>query len=157
MKPLRMLLILLGSIVIAELVSTAVRFIVWRSHWQPALDVVRWLNKKTPAMLKKPGTSVTVVHHRGRTSGREYATPVLAERVGPSFYIQLPYGTDVDWCHNVLAAGGCTLERGDGVRYETVNPVILPAAAVVRQLPRGMRAMQRLADIESYLRLDIVP
>jgi hypothetical protein len=70
---------------------------------------------------------MTAVHHKGRKSGREYVTPVWAERVGQSFYIQLPYGTDVDWCHNVLADDGCTLEN-DGVRYDAVAPAIVPAA-----------------------------
>lgn len=47
-------------------------------------------------------------------------------------------------------------ERGDGTRYDTINPDILPAASVMHLLPKGMRAMQRLADIGSYLRLEVV-
>lgn len=143
-----------GGILLAYLIWPVIRIVVWRSHWQPALDVIRWFNKKTPARWKRAGKRLTAVHHKGRKSGKEYVTPVWAEREGPSFYIQMPYGTNVDWCRNVLAAGGCTLER-DGVRYDTIAPVIIPASEAVPQLPPGLRRMQRLADVESYLRLDI--
>lgn len=56
----------------------------------------------------------------GRTSPRSGA-----ERVGQLFVIQLPYGTDVDWCRNVIARRGRTLEH-DGVRYHTSAPTIVP-------------------------------
>ena len=147
---------LVGGILLIYLVPSVIRILVWRSHWQPALDVVRWFNKRTPAMWKRPGKGITVVHHTGRKSGTEYLTPVWGERVGRSFYIQLPYGINVDWCRNVLADGGCTLER-DGARFDTIAPVIVPAAAAVPHLPPGLRRMQRLADVRSYLRLDITP
>ena len=75
-------------------------------------------------------------------------------RIGESFFIQLPYGAGVDWCRNVLAAGHCTLER-DGVLYDTVAPEIVPADEALPFLPAGLRRMQQLARVESYLRLDI--
>lgn len=72
------------------------------------------------------------IHHIGRTSGREYRTPVLAFAVrapidpsatdapGPVTAAQdrdilvvhvLPWGTDVDWCRNIRATGWYTLTR----------------------------------------------
>lgn len=95
-----------------------------------------------------------MVHHTGRRSARAYATPVWGERCGQLFLIQLPYGTGVDWCRNVLAAGGCVLEH-HGVRYDAVAPVIVPAAEAAPHLPPATRRMQRLAGAESYLRLDM--
>ena len=56
----------------------------------------------------------SVVRHIGRKSGRPYETPVIAHAVGDGFIIALPYGDDVDWCRNILAAGACTITRGGG-------------------------------------------
>jgi hypothetical protein len=47
--------------------------------------------------------------HVGRRSGHEYTTPVVAWPLGDGFVFPLPYGADVDWCRNVLAARTCTL------------------------------------------------
>lgn len=152
---------LVGFLVVFRLAPTVLRLVVWRTRWQPGIDFFRRYNKifENPKALRvagRPGERMTAVHHKGRKSEREYVTPVWAERVGQSFYIQLPYGTDVDWCHNVLADGGCTLEN-DGMRYDTFAPAIVPAAEAVPQLPPGLRRMQRLAAVESYLRLDATP
>jgi hypothetical protein len=39
-----------------------------------------------------------VIRHRGRRSGREYATPVMAEPIaGEAFINPLLYAQDVDW------------------------------------------------------------
>src|SRR5256712_6970844 len=48
----------------------------------------------------------SVVRHRGRRSGRTYATPVAARRTADGFAIPLAFGETADWCRNVIAAGG---------------------------------------------------
>jgi len=150
------LLRLVGFLILVDLAAKVLVVIVWRTRWRPGIDAIRRLNKKVqnPAMLKAAGKRITTVHHTGRKSGREYVTPVWAERSGQWFFIPLPYGTDVDWCRNVLAGGCCVLER-EGVRYETATPVIVPAAEAVPLLPRGLRRRHRLVGVDSYLRLDI--
>lgn len=52
-----------------------------------------------------------VIHHRGRRSGTEYATPIA---VVPTLdkgvvMIGLPWGTNTNWARNVVAAGGASL------------------------------------------------
>lgn len=152
--------VLLVSVVTAFVLETLVRLVVWRTHWQPGLDAMRRYNKRvtnaTAAKAGRKGTSTTAVHHVGRKSGTPYVTPVWAERVGQRFLIQLPYGTGVDWCRNVLAAGGCTLEQS-GVRYDAVAPVIVPAAEARPHLPPAARRMQGIIGAEHYLQLDIRP
>lgn len=158
-----------GPIVLGYLIyrvfESVVRIAVWRSAWQPAIDALRRYNKTvgvgtrvaphgTPATSKMASRRTATVHHTGRRSGRHYITPVWAERAGQSFFIQLPYGTDVDWCRNVHAGGGCTLEH-KGVRYHTIAPMIVPAAVARPHLPPATRRMQRLIGARSYLRLDI--
>ena len=81
---------------------------------------------------------------------------MTAHRAGRSFFIPLPYGTAVDWCRNVLASGGCTIEY-DGVRYDTVAPAIVPGDVAGPNLPPRRRKMFALMGVDSFLRLDIGP
>jgi deazaflavin-dependent oxidoreductase (nitroreductase family) len=52
-----------------------------------------------------------VIVHKGRRSGREYRTPVLAKRSGTTLEVVLFYGERADWVRNVLAAGGAGVVR----------------------------------------------
>lgn len=63
-----------------------------------------------PIVTRLPGFGWIV--HRGRRSGRTYRTPVLAFTRGDRVVIALTYGPATDWVKNVLAAGGCKLEKG---------------------------------------------
>ena len=60
----------------------------------------------------------------GRKTGRERTTPVTLVEVGGSRWLVAPYG-EVGWVHNVRAAGGATLSRGE--RSERVAVVEAPA------------------------------
>ena len=148
-----------GFILLGFLISRAVYPLVWRLGWQPAIDALRWFNKKvqnplTMRVAGKKNRDLAVLHHTGRRSGREYAVPVLAHRSGQSFLVPLSYGTNVDWLRNVLASGSCAIDH-DGVRYDTVAPVIMPIAEAAQHLnPRRVRVLG-LLGIESFLRLDI--
>lgn len=160
-RRLFVLVALVGLVVLFRMASAVSRLVIWRTQWQPGIRFFRRYSKivDNPMTLRtagRPGNRMTAVHHRGRRSGRDYVTPVWAEHVGQSFYIQLPYGTDVDWCRNVLAARGCTLEH-DGVSYDAVDAEIVPAAHAIPLLSAGLRRMQRLAGVDSYLRLDATP
>ncbi|MGK2320976.1 hypothetical protein [Gordonia rhizosphera] len=154
----RRILVFAGAAAFVYFVFPSVIYVlVWRTRWQPAVDTLRWFNKRSRARtLKSAGKkkrSAAAVHHVGRRSGKEYVTPVWAHRVGPSFYIGLPYGTGVDWLRNVRAAGGCDIEH-DGVRYRTIDPVVVPVASVPERLGRK-RKMFELMGIRSLLRVDI--
>jgi deazaflavin-dependent oxidoreductase (nitroreductase family) len=78
--------------------------------WMPAANrrvfnpVVRlWASWLPPLAL---------IVHRGRRSGSEYRTPVLAWRSGSTLAVVLLYGADVQWVRNVVAAGGGEVVRG---------------------------------------------
>jgi deazaflavin-dependent oxidoreductase (nitroreductase family) len=60
-----------------------------------------------PVLKRLPGFGE--IHHRGRSSGRRYRTPVKVFRRGDDYVITLPYGPSADWVKNVLAAGECRL------------------------------------------------
>jgi deazaflavin-dependent oxidoreductase (nitroreductase family) len=53
-----------------------------------------------------------MVCHRGRTSGKDHANPVLAFRSGSTVAIPLVYGSDTQWLRNLRAAGGGEIRRG---------------------------------------------
>ena len=95
---------------------------------------------------------VAVVEHRGRRSGRRYRTPVLAMPVDGGYVVSLFYGADRDWVRNVLAAGGCTIERG-GRRVELADPRLLDARDGMALVPLAMRPSLRLLRVRRFLRL----
>ncbi|WES64670.1 nitroreductase family deazaflavin-dependent oxidoreductase [Microbacter sp. GSS18] len=79
-----------------------------------------------------------VIHHRGRRSGAEYATPIA---VVPTYdegvvLIGLPYGLDTNWARNVVAAGGATL-AWKGAEHRTSAARIIDAdeAAALAKAP----------------------
>jgi len=81
---------------------------------------------------------LAMVAHRGRSSGREYRTPVLAFPTDEGFVIALTYGKNVDWLKNVQAAGTCTLLRKDRT-IELVNPRVVGWASGSKHMPIPVR------------------
>lgn len=103
-----------------------------------------------PLVSRLPGFGV--VHHRGRTSGRLYHTPVKLFRRGGGYLISLPYGADADWVRNVLAAGGCELTTGRRrVRLCAPRLHVDPTPA---ELPGPIRRIQQMLDVTEHLLLD---
>jgi len=84
-----------------------------------------------------------LVVHRGRRSGTEYRTPVLASVEDDRIYVGLYYGADAQWVRNVLAGGATVVRAGRSRRLERPRIVRdglterLPATArvVVRHVP----------------------
>ena len=77
---------------------------------QAIRDRVRVLNKHVTNKLlihiagKKFG-HFAILTHTGRTTGKVYKTPIIAEPIEDGFVIALTYGKKVDWLANVLASG----------------------------------------------------
>ncbi len=125
------------------------------------LDTVRVLQKHVlnPVMKIVAGQKywyAGVIEHTGRRSGKKYSTPVVIDRVSDGFIIPLPFGTEVDWLRNVLAAGDATL-RVHGETCHAVEPEIIDAATAYQQLsPRRQREFGRFR-IKKYLKLKREP
>lgn len=130
--------------------ATAVR----RAFFGP---LTRLLN---PRILRVAGTAERprfgVVEHRGRRSGRAYATPVGVRGFPGGFLIPLTFGPDADWCRNVLAAGECVIRWRDR-RYTAVEPRVVDIAEVRDELRAAIgpaeRAALRLMGTRRFLRL----
>jgi deazaflavin-dependent oxidoreductase (nitroreductase family) len=64
------------------------------------------------------GAPLTLVHHRGRNSGREYVTPTMYladEADDDTIYVFATKGgapSNPDWYYNLTVAGQGTVERG---------------------------------------------
>jgi deazaflavin-dependent oxidoreductase (nitroreductase family) len=75
------------------------------------------------------GAPMVLVHHRGRSSGREYVNPMmyLPHDTDPDaiylFASKAGAPTNPDWYHNLLAAGTATIERGTDTYDVTVRDV----------------------------------
>jgi len=73
------------------------------------------------------GAPLVLVHHRGRTSGREYVTPMmyLPHDTDPGIiYVFATRGgapTNPDWYYNLTAAAAASVERGTQTYKVTIR------------------------------------
>jgi hypothetical protein len=116
----------------------------------------RWLN---PLMLRFAGGPhwyAARQEHRGRRTGRLYATPITVNRVPGGFAIPLPYGRDVDWARNLLAMGDGVL-TDHGVRAGIGNPRIVSAEDLLPDLSPSTRRIIATYGIRDFMRVDELP
>ena len=112
-----------------------------------------WLNPLMLHFAGGPHWYAGRMEHRGRRTGRLYATPLLVNRVPGGFALPLPYGRDVDWARNLLATGdGVLLDHG--VRSRVGNTRIVPADALLPQLPLFMHRIIATYGIREFMRVD---
>lgn len=107
-----------------------------------------------PLAVRMP--PLAVIHHVGRRSGSQRATPVMAFRTARGVVIALTYGPDVDWLRNVLAAGRARLVQG-GRTTALVAPVLLHGAAGARLMPWWVRVALRTLRVDDYVELAAAP
>jgi deazaflavin-dependent oxidoreductase (nitroreductase family) len=95
-----------------------------------------------------------ILHHRGRRTGRSYATPLGMRPLGNSFIMPRTFGEDAAWHRNVLAAGGCVVTYR-GRDYTLVDPEVIDYGTAAPAFPRYERLQLRLIGIDQYLRLRV--
>jgi len=124
---------------------------------KPLLNGIRASNKYllNPLMTRLAGRKywyASAIRHTGRRSGKQYVTPVVAERVPDGFVIPLPYGTDTDWVRNVVAAGRATV-KCHGETRDVVRPTLIDAAEALPQVPTQHGGTYERFGIERFLKL----
>jgi deazaflavin-dependent oxidoreductase (nitroreductase family) len=93
-----------------------------------------------------------VIHHVGRSSGREFCTPLEAHRVDDGFIFVLVYGSRSDWVQNVLASGSALLEV-DGETIDLVDPRLIGVEEAFAELPPGVKHPPRILRIGEFLKM----
>ena len=101
------------------------------------------LNPLTLKLTRSGIGPLTIVEHVGRRSGKPYATPLLLAPIAGGFVAELTYGPNVDWFQNVMAAGHCTIVRGDTqIPVDRIEP--MDADAGRQAFPLAARILLRL-------------
>lgn len=116
-------------------------------------DVNRAMTNPLMRPLASLAPPLSLVHHRGRMSGKEYHTPALALFVKGGVVTPLMYGTDVDWCLNVMQAGRYELTFL-GRRIKLIDPRIVDTDTALVQVPFCLRPGLSLLDLPGYLIAD---
>ena len=95
---------------------------------------------------------LAVVHHRGRRSGRSYATPLGARLTADGFVIPLTFGDRADWFRNVRAAGECVI-RWRGADYPVIEPEVVDWETARSAFYPVERVLMPLIGIEQFVRV----
>src|SRR5215211_598467 len=95
---------------------------------------------------------LAIVRHRGRVTGRRYATPVVAFGAGDDLVVGILYGRSSDWVNNLLAANRAQVRRL-GTTREYARPQLIGSDEGRRLLPGPVRGAFRLLGVRDFLRL----
>jgi len=145
-------------VVVLALAALAIGFVMaWRKKSGLVLGPIIWMSKKVmnPMQMRfagTPGAYASIVRHRGRISGAEYATPVGVVADGDAFLVALPYGARAQWLRNVLAAGSATLVH-EGTTYQVDRPELIALATVADRFSASDQGLFRWLHVEDCLRL----
>ena len=104
-----------------------------------------------PLAGKRWNPIFAVVEHRGRRSGRSYATPVAARRVAGGFVISLAFGSQVDWYRNLLAAGEGNI-RWRGEVHRVAKPERMETDQALAAFNPVQRTLLRIGGVDGYAR-----
>src|SRR6516164_3184347 len=98
-----------------------------------------------------------IVHHRGRKTGRSYATPLgVRPTAGGGFVIPLTFSDASHWYQNMRAAGGCVITY-QGVDHTVARPIVVDRATAGPAYPRYERLALRLIGINEFVWLASTP
>jgi deazaflavin-dependent oxidoreductase (nitroreductase family) len=108
-----------------------------------------------PLVLRMAGRRhmpiVGIVHHRGRKTGRAYATPLgVRPAPGGGFVVPLTFSEASQWYQNILAAGWCVITYR-GADHTAGGPVVVDRVTAGPAYPRYERLALRLIGINEFL------
>jgi len=126
-------------------------------NYPRALRVIRFFARfLNPLTLLIAGRSwmpiVGVLRHRGRKSGRVYATPLGMRHLGDAFVMPLTFSLNAAWYRNVVASGSAVVTY-KGRDYKVVDPQVIDYATAAPAFPRYELLQFRLIGINEYVRM----
>lgn len=153
----RRVLFLVGVVIAGASVLFGFLVVAMRTKSPPLLGAVRRFNRAFTNRLQrssagKPGAYASVIRHQGRSSGREYETPIVPFPAEDGFLVSLPYGPSTDWVKNVLARGSAVLIT-DGHTYTVDRPEVVATGEVEGLFPPSEQRTHRLFGVDHCLRL----
>jgi len=117
----------------------------------------RFVNPLVLLIAGRPWMPVVgILRHRGRRSGREYATPIGMRPLGDGFVIPRTFSDNAAWYQNVKAAGEGRITYL-GRHYRVVEPEVVDYTTAKPAFPRYELAQFRLIGINEYMRLRVLP
>jgi deazaflavin-dependent oxidoreductase (nitroreductase family) len=99
---------------------------------------------------------VGILHHRGRRSGRAYATPLGMRPLGEGFVMPRTFGEHSAWYHNLRATDGAVVTWG-GADHTLYQPQLVDAATARPAFPRYERRLLGLLGIDEFVLLHRAP
>ena len=99
---------------------------------------------------------IGVLRHRGRKSGRTYATPLGMRPLGDSFVMPRTFSENAAWYLNVKASGWCVVTY-EGRDYTLIEPEVIDYARAAPAFPRYELLQFRLVGITEYLSMRRAP
>ena len=100
---------------------------------------------------------VGVVHHRGRRTGRPYATPLgIRPAAAGGFVMPLTFGETAGWYRNIVAVGCCVI-TWRGADHTVASPAIVDRATALPAFPRYERLALRAIGINEFVWLHDAP
>lgn len=115
----------------------------------------QWTNRMIMPVAGRRNSPYAVIHHIGRRSGREYATPVIVASLTDGFCIPLIYGDASDWYRNLNATGQGWLEW-QGKSYTVTSPELLEDVVAISAFPRWWRLRLSQFGITRFVKLSKV-
>jgi deazaflavin-dependent oxidoreductase (nitroreductase family) len=118
---------------------------------RPFRQIARWFG---PVGSRMAGTRWfpfwAILRHAGRTSGKEYAIPVVARPTSDGFIIPLPFGDATQWARNLFAAGGGSI-RFAGREHPIQDPRILDREAAAAHLSPLVRFLADRLGLRQFV------
>ena len=100
---------------------------------------------------------VGIVHHRGRKTGRAYATPLgVRPAPGGRFLMPLTFSDASHWYQNIRAAGWCVITYR-GADHTVARPTVVDRATAGPAYPRYERLALRLIGVNEFVLLTDAP
>jgi deazaflavin-dependent oxidoreductase (nitroreductase family) len=112
--------------------------------------VFQLANPLTLSLAGRRFSPFALLRHRGRRSSRAYVTPVRAYPLGDGFVLGLTWGSEVDWCRNVMASGKGML-RWYGQDDVLERPELIPATSARAAYPLPIKLAMLLGVAEQGL------
>ena len=153
-RAVKIVLLVVLAVGVGQL-SLVVLFRVFRRNravllrYAPFRKVLKTYNAVTRKISGSRRSTVGLLTHIGRKSGRSYQTSLGVVAYGDGFLVPLTYGPGTDWFRNLSTAGSGTL-TWKGQTYQVEQPEILFGTEPMHSWPIRSRIMLQLAGIEEF-------